>query len=90
MNPLVEPPLLALHVCIRLVELLGDDAEGVSLLSNVGGHEVLPVGLRRQDIIGLSAAESNHLAHALLLGGAIVRDVGRGVKGKHGGTSSEA
>ena len=76
-DPLVEPPLLALHVCIRLVELLGDDAEGVGLLSNVGSHEVLPVGLAREDIKGLSAAESNHLAHGPLLVDTVVRDVGQ-------------
>ena len=84
-HALIEPPLCPLQGTIGLGDLLLQDGQRLSLLGHVGGHQVIPVGLGGQDVIGLTAAEGNHLADGLLLVDAIVRDVGRGVKGGHGG-----
>ena len=80
----VEPPLCRLHGSVGLVQLLLQDLLGVGLLGHVGGHQVVPVGLGGEDVVDPAASHGNHLAHGLLLVDAIVRDVGRGVKGGHG------
>jgi len=82
-HAVLEPPLCTLQSCVGLVDLLLQDGQGLSLLGHVGGQEVVPVGLGRQNLVGLTAAEGNHLTDGLLLVGAIVCHVGGGVKGGH-------
>ena len=72
----VKPPLCRLHSSVCLVDLLLQDLLGVGLLGHVGGHELVPIGLGGEDVIGPAASHGNDLAHGLLLVNAVVRDVG--------------